>query len=418
MNEELQKMLLELKGMFDLQTETAVEQKKKMDAIEAKNTEIVAAMSEIQIKSRFGNGNVEQKSNYFVGQKAARLMRVDVIRSQKGNEQKSMSEIATEIWGKKDAAFVEEVKNIEIERKGLNASGNAGTLIEEGYFAEVIPLLYNKLAVKLAGAKIVPMPKGNLNIRKMVSGTTASWVGEAMAKNATKAMFGKLKLVAKKLIVKTVYSNDLLRSDTVGADAIILDDLVMQLQIALDYAAFYGKGTEYTPLGIANMKGVKIVDQTALGAVLDGDACYKFFVQPLKEANIPMEKMAWIIPPRAFTKFYNETFANGTYKYRDELKQGKFHGYPLIETNQIVIDTANTTDEPTDMFFGDFAQFYIGEQMGLEVRESEDASYLDENGVTQSAFDNDETVVRALMICDMGAVHPKAFVYGKALKTK
>ena len=46
------------------------------------------------------------------------------------------------------------------------------------------------------------------------------------------------------------------------------------------------------------------------------------------------------------------------------------------------------------------------------VKTSEEASYTDENGVTRSAFDNDETVVKGLMEHDMGLAYGAAFSIG------
>lgn len=369
----------------------SVEEKQKIDDMQK-------VIEQLESKSQlpnFGPANKDEKK-YFEGQKAARLWKCQLTGQL---DKKSVVETA-EIMYKDDPEFVEEVKT-------LMAGGNAGQLISTAYYSEILPLLYNKLIMSTLGSRRVPMPNGNITIRKMISGSTASYIGEKQGPKASGAKFASLKLSSKKLSVKTVISNDLIRSASPEADRMIRDDLVMQMQISMDYHALYGLGTEHTPMGIMNAKGV---NKFAKAELLVGDKLYADMVTPLKKANIPMTKLGWAFNPDVYTILYNEQFPNGNYKYRDELKMGKFHGYPFVETNQIV--TGSDAKKKVDIFFGDFDQFMMGEQLALEVKTSEDASYLDEDGSTQSAFDNDETVIKGLMIHDFGIAYGKAFSVG------
>lgn len=336
------------------------------------------------------------KQNYFDGQKMARLWKAEIVAQR---EKKSRVEVLENMYAR-DKDFIAEVKS-------MTASGNAGLTIDEAYFNEVIPLLYNALTVMNLGARKVPMPNGNLNIRKMISGTTANYIGETKAQKASKAKFAGARLSSKKISVKAVFSNDLLRSESFAADQMVRDDMLEQMQIGMDYTALYGLGTEYTPRGIVNTPGVNTVNGAA---VLDGDTLYSDLIKPIKKTNIKMLKPGWIFNPDVYALLYNETFPNGNYKYRDQLLAGKFHGLPFVESNQI--DTGIDTHGKTDIFFGDFSKFIIGEQVSLEIKTSEEASYLDESGNVQSAFDNDETIVKGLMVHDMASVYGAAFSVG------
>ena len=351
---------------------------------------------EVKAKRPDTTPHIEVKDNHFPGQKQARLWKADIVAER---EKKSRMEVLEGMYGR-DTDFIKEVK-------AMSAGGNAGINIDEQYFTEIIPLLYNTLSVITLGARRVPMPKGNLNVRKMISGTTAQYIGEGEAPKASKAVFAGLRLSSKKLSVKTIFSNDLLRSDNPTADQMVRDDLIEQMQLAMDYTALYGKGTQYTPRGIANTAGVNKVNKST---VVDGDNLYVDLIKPIKKANIKMRKPGWIFNPDVYALLYNEAFTNGNWKYRDQLLAGKFHGFPFIETNQI--ETGTGTGSPTDIFFGDFDKLFIGEQVSLEVKTSEEASYTDENGVTRSAFDNDETVVKGLMEHDMGLAYGAAFSIG------
>lgn len=370
----------------------------KIEGFNKDIAELKGRMDEFELKDQRINTSpkIEVKDNHFEGQKQARLWKAGIVAEQ---EKKSRMEILEKMYGR-DKDFINEVK-------AMSASGNAGINIDEQYFSEIIPLLYNTLSVITLGAKRVPMPKGNLNVRKMISGTTAQYIGEGNAPTASKAVFAGLRLSSKKLSVKTIFSNDLLRSDNPTSDQMVRDDLIEQMQIAMDYTALYGKGTQYTPRGIKNTEGVNKVNKSS---ILDGDTLYGDLIKPIKKANIKMRKPGWIFNPDVFTLLYNETFTNGNWKYRDQLLAGKFHGFPFIETNQV--DTGTDNHGLTDIFFGDFDKLFIGEQVSLEVKTSEEASYTDENGITRSAFDNDETVVKGLMEHDMGLAYGAAFSVG------
>ncbi|SHJ29335.1 phage major capsid protein [Clostridium magnum] len=379
--------------------ETGVKESvQKVEGVSQEVEGLKSRIDQIEVKSQQINTQpkIEVKSNYFDGQRAARLWKADILAQQ---EKKSRIDAIEQLYGR-DKDFVNEVKS-------LMASGNAGQLIDEAYYQEIIPLLYNALAVTTLGARKVPMPNGNLTIRKMVAGTTAGYVGETKAIKGSQPQFAGMRLASKKLTVKTPFSNDLLRSASSMADQMVRDDMIMQLNIAMDYTALYGAGTEYTPCGIANAAGVNKVTKAA---VLDGDSLYTDMIIPIKKANVQLVKPGWIFNPDVFAILYNETFTNGLYKYRDELKSGKFHGYPYKETNQVV--TGTDAHGKVDIFFGDYDKFFVGEQMSLEVKTSAEATYLDADGNTQSAFDNDETVVKALSLHDMGLIYGKAFTLG------
>lgn len=371
----------------------------KIEGFNKDITELKNRMDEFELKDQRINTSpkIEVKDNHFEGQKMARLWKADIVAQQ---EHKSRMEVLEDIYSR-DKDFIKEVK-------AMSAGGNGGINIDEAYFNEIVPLLYNQVAVMTLGARKVPMPNGNLNVRKMVQGTTGQYAGEGRHINASIARFAGARLSGKKLIVKTVFSNDLLRSQSYAADQMVRDDMVEQLQISMDYHALYGAGTEFTPRGIKNTEGVNTVNGTT---ILDGDTLYSDLIKPIKKANIKMQKPGWIFNPDVYTLLYNETFTNGfMYKFRDELKAGKFHGYPFIETNQVI--TGADAHGKTDIFFGDFSKFLVGEQISLELKTSEEASYADEDGNTRSAFDDDETVVKGQMVHDMCALYGAAFSVG------
>ena len=68
------------------------------------------------------------------------------------------------------------------------------------------------------------------------------------------------------------------------------------------------------------------------------------------------------------------------------------------------------------MFFGNWADLMIGDQMGLETYTTLDGTWTDENGVQHNAFEENLTGTRALMYDDIGVRHVESFAYDHNIK--
>lgn len=287
---------------------------------------------------------------------------------------------------------------------------DGGFLIPEQYSDEVIPLLRNKAVFRSMGARPLPLSGGNLNIPRMLGGATSYYIGENQDAKASKPQFGTMRLSSKKLVTMVPISNDLIRSTSAEADRMIRDDMIKSMALAEDLAGMYGKGTEYTPRGLFYTDGV---EKKSLKAAPDSDNLGDF-VGTLMSKNIDWNNVGWIFNGRVWNKLYHLKTSTGAYLHREELNQGKFLGFPYKVTNQIA---ATGTNLATDIFFGDFAEFIIGEEMGLEMMASTEATYLDGNELV-SAFSRDQTVIKVTSKHDFGVRHSEAFVIGTDVYTK
>lgn len=307
------------------------------------------------------------------------------------------------------------------EFKALSTTNPAsgGFLIPEIYLDEVIELLYSKTVIKELGARTIPMETGNLNIPRMTSGTRATWGGEGRKIAATQPAFGNLRLSAKRLEAIVPQTRELIMSTKLSADQIFAADLSRRMQLGLDWGGLYGKGGDFQPTGIAYTPGVEIIDAKKLGnAQLADDAGritadFPVYVKSLvMSKNVDDQSLGWAF--NSFTEGYlmNLKTATGDYLYREEMNAGKFLGIPYLTTNQI----PTGKDGLTDMFFGNWADLMIGDQMGLETYTTLDGSWTDENGVQHNAFEENLTGTRALMYDDIGVRHVESFAYIKNVK--
>lgn len=308
--------------------------------------------------------------------------------------------------------FYSDDVHLQTNMKALAASvpTDGGFLIPEQYAEEVIPLLRSKAVFRSMGARPLPLQGGNLNIPRMLGGATSYYIGENQNTKLSQPSFGNLRLSSKKLVTMVPISNDLIRSTSAEADRMIRDDMIKSMALAEDYAAMYGKGTEYTPRGVFYTDGI---EKKKLSAAPDSDNLGDF-VGTLMSKNIDWNNVGWIFNGRVWNKLYHLKTTTGAYLHRDELNAGRFLGFPYKVTNQIASTGTNLS---TDIFFGDFAEFIIGEEMGLEMMASTEATYQD-GGELVSAFSRDQTVIKVTAKHDFGVRHPEAFIVGTDIYTK
>lgn len=306
------------------------------------------------------------------------------------------------------------------EFKAMSATNPTagGFLIPEVYLDEVIELLYSKTIIKELGARTIPLENGNLNIPRMTSGTRAMWGGEGRKIASTQPAFGNLRLSAKRLEAIVPQTRELLMSTKYSADELFAADLSRRMQLGLDWGALYGTGGEFQPTGIANTPGVEKIDAKKMDAQYAADgkltADFPVYVKSLvMSKNVDDQALGW-----AFNSFMEGYLKNiktttGDYIYRDEMNAGNFLGMPYKVSNQIPTDSKTGC---TEMFFGNWADLMIGDQMGLETYTTLDGTWTDENGVQHNAFEENLTGTRALMYDDIGVRHVESFAYVHNIK--
>lgn len=293
---------------------------------------------------------------------------------------------------------------------GATVPSDGGYFVPNVLAQDVIPYLYNKIVVRQAGARVVPMPNGNMNIPRFDATATGYWMGENTAITKSQPTIGNVRLSAKKAAGLVPISNDLIRSADISADQFITDDLVMVMKVLLDYTALYGSGTSYTPMGLDNLiaSGNK-VGSTSTDMTYNDPYNLKRLVE---RANTPMVAPAYICNSDLETWISNFRTTTGALVF-PEVAQGKLLGKPLLVTNSIASGgTTYGTDLYSDLWYGDWAELLWGEQMALMIDASREASYSDGGTNNISAFASDQTVVRAIALCDFNVRHTTSFAKG------
>ena len=312
-------------------------------------------------------------------------------------------------WGNHDLAE----KWAEARQKALAAGDAAagGFLVPTQFSNEVIEFLRARAVIRRLGARVMPVPTGTLKIPKLSGGATAYYIGENTAATKSEETTGQLTLSFKKLVTLVPMSNDLLRYASPGADTIVRDDVVNAMRVREDSAFIRDTGTDSTPKGLrywANADNIVTANGTASVANTFSDLGK--LIRKLLEANIPMLAPAWIMAPRVEVFLRTLINSNGFSVFREEMNAGTLLGFPFANTTSIPVNLntsgAGNNDE-SEIYCVDMAQAIIGESMNLVVDASQEASYTEGSSLV-SAFDRDQTVVRAIAEHDFGMRFDKA----------
>lgn len=321
---------------------------------------------------------------------------VRALAAGKGDAHRAL-EFAKSVW--KDSAVV------QCFEKAL-AAGSApggGFLVPVEYSAEIIELLRARAVVRASGPQFMPLNTGTMNVPKIASGAAAAYVGENSNISRTEQTFGSLTLTAKKLAALTPVSNDLIRFAVPSADSIVRNDLVAALSVREDLAFIRGDGTANTPKGIRNwIPSGNIIPANGTVNLANVTQDLGKLLLALKNGNIAMINPGWMFAPRIEIYLMTLLTSNGVYAFREEMLTGKLWGMPYKTTTQIPTNLGGGTE--SEVYLVDFADVVIGEAEQIVLDVSQEAAYYDGSNVI-AAFSQDQTVIRAIAMHDIGMRH-------------
>lgn len=340
-----------------------------------------------------------QREELEAGIRAARFVKVALLASRQREEITAVAE----------RMYPQDEQLRAVMTEGTAADG--GVTIPQNLYNEIIPLLRQTGVTRSLGVTELPLPNGNLNLVKQTGAANFTWVGENQPIGNSKITMGNIKLSAKKLAGIIPISNELLRDSSLVADRFVRDEMVNGIAEAEDITSLYGSGSENAPKGVT----VACADsKITVDGELTADTIYTM-VGKLLSAKLNNPNFAWRIPGVLWAKLYGMQTANGNYIFRDEMKDGKLCGYPFKIDNNIKIGA--DANAKTQIFFGDWKNFLIGVESALQIAVSTDASFTD-GSKTVSAFENDLTLMRAVVREDFGVRYTEAFVWADGIFTK
>ncbi len=316
-----------------------------------------------------------------------------------------------------------------VTRALATSTGTAGGfIVPPDVMNEIIPLLRAMAVVRGAGPRNIPMPRGTMTIPGQGSAATAAYGAENAAIAQSQQTLNQITASYKKLTALVPVSNDMMRYADPAVDAFVRDDLVKVMALREDLAFLTGAGTVDTPRGFlsfANAYGstaglfkVGAASTAAVGGNwISSNASYTLatvaselggLINKLDTANVMPSKRVWFMHPRSKNYLLNVQNSLGVYVFRDEVLKGTLLGYPLFTTTQLPInisDASATNNDCSFVILAEMDEAMLFDSMQLQLAVSNEGSYVDSTGATVSAFQNDQTVIRAIAEHDFQLRH-------------
>lgn len=303
---------------------------------------------------------------------------------------------------------------------GLFASQNMGSgaaggfLVPEDVSNEIIELLRPASVVRAMGARVIPLPNGNMTTNRRATGASFAYGAEQGDAPAAAGTFGQMKLSAKKMSGIVPISNDLLRSASVSVDMLVRDDIVQGAASAEDLHFLRGTGTEYAPLGLryqlvgSSYATLNILTMTATPDLAKVTTDLGKLELALLNQNLDASGAHWVMSPRTAMYLTNLRDGNGNLAF-PEMGSNMLRRKPVHVTTQIPDNLGGGTESEIGLIHP--SQVVIGESGGVQIAVSTEAAYKDSGGTMQAAFSRDETLMRLIMLNDIGLRHLPAVAW-------
>jgi HK97 family phage major capsid protein len=295
-----------------------------------------------------------------------------------------------------------------------------GYLVPSEISAEVLISLRARSAVMRMGPRIVPVKK-DLAIVSLSSGAAASYVGENLRIPVSEQTFAQAPLLAPKQLAALVpVSNRLLRDAQQSPDIeqVIRDDLAEVLALKADSSFIRGTGADGGPIGIRNISGLTPAPSLGTNGRTPTFDDLKDMVANLRAVNAPFERPGWIFHPRLLSTLEKFKTGDGTYLADAGLLTfdptgggGTLLGFRFVTTTQIPVNlSVGSSNDATEVVFSsDWTECWIGENESLVIELSGEAAYTVDGTAWQSAFQQNQTLFRALLAHDLGLRRPQLF---------
>ena len=332
-----------------------------------------------------------------------------------------------------------------VTRALVASNGPAGGfIVPPDYMNEIIELLRPTAVVRGSNPRVIPMPRGTMTLPGQASPATASYGTEGQQIASSQQTLKQIVASFKKLTALVPISNDLMRYADPAIDAMVRDDLVEVIALREDLAFLLGDGTNAAPMGFTGFANAWAVSQGGMAGVwsvtadstaaVNGSAGNPLLgqnggnfitsnetytettvvneltgmINRLDSANVTERRRVWFMHPRTYNYLFGLLNSLGLYVFRDELTKGTLYGYPFKKTTQIptnIWDTSGTNRDCSFIILAEMNETMILDSMSLELAVSREGTYTDANGNTVSAFQYDQTLIRAITEHDFQLRH-------------
>lgn len=303
----------------------------------------------------------------------------------------------------------------------LTTGGSTGgNVITTPLSTEFIAWLGNASAFMAGQPQQIDLSYGTLDMAGGNARTSGSYTAEGASIPYTEATTRKVSLAAKHLRAATAMGNHALEVSPLAVASLVGEELASSMTLSMDAAGLRGDGSPPNPAGLKTLINAAhkydAVNATA-PTVAQVEADVRKALTLLSATNIPAIRRRWIMCTRTreYLAFLRDGNGNFVYPGLNEANPTWIRGTPVIVSEQVPSTLGAGTNE-SEIYLVDFAHVLLGITRSLTLKASTEASYKNGGGTLVSAFDLDETVIRATASHDFDMKHDKAGVMLTAVK--
>jgi HK97 family phage major capsid protein len=236
-----------------------------------------------------------------------------------------------------------------------------------------IELIYKRMVVKQAGARTLTGLVGDILIPKMTGGAAVYWVAENTDLTAVSAQtFTQLSMRPKTLGAYSELSRKLLIQESLDVEALVRDDMAMQIALEIDKKSLMGSGAPSNiPTGILSTSGIGAVD---CGGVAPDYADLINLWSDVAVENADFGSLAYVFNAKmagCLMQRYPNSTGGDTPILVGGPQNGTIIGFRTFVTNQIpntfTSAEASTGGALTAIVFGNFNDLIIGQWSGVDI---------------------------------------------------
>ncbi len=273
---------------------------------------------------------------------------------------------------------------------------NGAAVTQPALIQEVLEFLRPNSVFRSLGPNFASFQNGGgFKIARMLTGLTASRVGENRAIPLSSATFGNITAEPKKVAGMYAQSEEFLRHATPDTDRILRNDLASAITERQDLDYIRGTGTAFSVKGLENLaQSGNIFTATATPTIAQITTDLAKLWLAIRTANFKDVRLGWLWHPRTTVFLWTRLDANSQPVFREELMTGNLWTAPYRDTTLIPTNLGGGGLE-SKIYMANFAGLTVVDGQALRIDVSNQASYS-VGGQTVNAFEQDQIAVRII----------------------
>ena len=275
------------------------------------------------------------------------------------------------------------------EQRAAQTTTTAAGIVPEDFRADqFVGLLRNSMVVRSLGARLLPNLRGDVVIPRQATTSTAQWLAEGDALTDSGLTFNSITLKPRHVGAITELSRQLLQQSNPSIEALVRDDFINVVSLAIDKALIHGDGLKEPEGLLTAATGTGTLGAPTWAKVMT-------VLQGLAMKNITPN--AWLTHPEVATKLRSMLTTDGLPGWMLD-DNGRLAGIPVAVTSQLVKKAG--TPATGRMIVGDFSEMIVGTWGSVDILTNQYAAGPYSRGAIQ---------VRILTTCDMVPRREDAF---------